>query len=1020
MRVLRLGLANIGPYVDPVRIDFTTLGLDGPFLLEGPTGAGKSTLIDAIVFALYGKVSGRESDEARLVSTFREPGEIPWVELEVETRRGVYRVHRSPAHTRPARRGGGDVTENAQARLWKLDEPGSAGTPVCVRVEEVNRELRDAIGLTCDQFTQTVVLPQGDFASFLHATPEERKGILTRVFGTQVYDDMLAALDESARAHETAAATAESSWRGAAATFASLSWPGGADEDGPAARFAAAVASADREMADRLATARCEAAASHVGAERDAVAEAEAGLASAEATLREAEQGNALAAQWAALQAERTRLSDRTEAMEAERKALVAAERAERARQPIRGWRDARDRMVATQRVLDEAAGRAVAAVDVPPRPGEDAPEEVVGTWLRALTAARLRCEQDRAGIAAWLDRASAYQTSAADLAGDRAAAGAEATAVARAEENLREGDAAIAALMAELAAAEAAAVLLPGARVARDQAQAALDRVRERESLANRCEAAQARMEALAGRLGDAVRAHADAHAAWLGGLAADLASELIDGQPCPVCGSAEHPSPARTVEGHATRSAVDASAAAEAEAAHALGTAREEAAGLQAVWEQTVQAAGGVTRENAEASREAAAGAVEAAERAVARVAAITAEVRAGQARQAEERAGLDVRRAALVHREGGFAAREAALAAERAALDAEERVAGSFEARAMSLRDRAEVLDALVDAGNAGLEARRAAAQREAEVTALLAGLGFADVAAVGAALVPPAELARRTQALTAFDEARAGVEARLAGLAGAGEAFAVDEAPLRACVEACRGVAERCHERLGAAVHQAHAVEAALADLRGRAVALAACEAESRPWARMRRVASGQNDLSMTLPTFVLIRRFDEVLDLANQRLIAMTDGRYELERSDDREGRTRRQGLGLAMIDHDADDARRPTRTLSGGETFLTSLALALGLSDAVTAEAGGIELGTLWVDEGFGSLDGENLDRVMAQLAALRVGGRQVGVISHVEDMVVRITDRLTVHSRGDGTSMLTCTIPGVVEAAPA
>ncbi|MCL2316550.1 MAG: hypothetical protein FWC46_05630 [Actinomycetia bacterium] len=119
-----------------------------------------------------------------------------------------------------------------------------------------------------------------------------------------------------------------------------------------------------------------------------------------------------------------------------------------------------------------------------------------------------------------------------------------------------------------------------------------------------------------------------------------------------------------------------------------------------------------------------------------------------------------------------------------------------------------------------------------------------------------------------------------------------------------------------------------------------------------------------------------------------------------------------------MVDHEADDARRPTRTLSGGETFLTSLALALGLSDAVTAEAGGIELGTLLVDEGFGSLDAENLDRVMAQLAALRAGGRQVGVISHVEELKGRITDRLTVRPRGGGTSVVTCAVPGVIRPA--
>ena len=183
------------------------------------------------------------------------------------------------------------------------------------------------------------------------------------------------------------------------------------------------------------------------------------------------------------------------------------------------------------------------------------------------------------------------------------------------------------------------------------------------------------------------------------------------------------------------------------------------------------------------------------------------------------------------------------------------------------------------------------------------------------------------------------------------------------------------------------------------------------AAAEPYLRMADLANGAgaNLDNVTLPTFVLLRRFEEVVDLANARLDAMTGGRYALRRTDAREGRSHKLGLGLEVIDHASTDAARDPKTLSGGETFQASLAMALGLADAVTAEAGGIELSTLFVDEGFGSLDPEALDQVMDQLTALRDGGRCVGVVSHVADMKQRIAERVTVIPRRDGTSTLSC-----------
>ena len=192
-----------------------------------------------------------------------------------------------------------------------------------------------------------------------------------------------------------------------------------------------------------------------------------------------------------------------------------------------------------------------------------------------------------------------------------------------------------------------------------------------------------------------------------------------------------------------------------------------------------------------------------------------------------------------------------------------------------------------------------------------------------------------------------------------------------------------------------------------------LALTRMAPEAAPVVRMAELATAgdRNLRKVTLPTYVLLRRFEQVIDQANDRLESMTHGRYSLQRTDEKEGRSRKLGLGLVVIDHLPVDTARETQTLSGGETFLASLAMALGLSDTVTAEAGGISLDSLFVDEGFGSLDPESLDMVMGQLEKLRAGGRNVGVVSHVTEMKQRIAERISVRKLPDGSSTLTTTV---------
>ena len=248
MHLHRLELCAIGPFADTFSVDFDALGASGLFLLEGPTGAGTSTLIDAVVFALYGQVAGADSSSERLHSDVAPSDRTPYVELEFSTARGLYRVRRTPKHQRPSRRGVGVVTENASARLWRLLGPVAAGDelavgePVATRVEEVGREISDAVGLSREQFTQTVVLPQGEFAAFLRSDPEARRRLLQRLFGTEVYDRVVARLEDRRKRAKQQRAEATATVAGAVRAFSGAAGVEGDDE-------AELVATADADEA---------------------------------------------------------------------------------------------------------------------------------------------------------------------------------------------------------------------------------------------------------------------------------------------------------------------------------------------------------------------------------------------------------------------------------------------------------------------------------------------------------------------------------------------------------------------------------------------------------------------------------------------------------------------------------------------------------------------------------------------------------------------------------------------------
>ena len=338
--------------------------------------------------------------------------------------------------------------------------------------------------------------------------------------------------------------------------------------------------------------------------------------------------------------------------------------------------------------------------------------------------------------------------------------------------------------------------------------------------------------------------------------------------------------------------------------------------------------------------------------------------------------------------------------------AALDGHDSVAARAGALTVQARRWQSALETLarVAAADGDLEIR------QIEIDKALSGSPFDTVEAVRASFVDAADLQRLQSSIESRRRARSHCEAELASpeLASVDvdEVIDLDAAQTtldaaEATLAGAQGEHARFSQRLSDSRTRAEEIQNSLSAQRAVADSTEAI-------VRMADLASAStpdNAKSMSLPTFVLRERFVDVVASANERLATMSDGRYRLEHVEERRG-NRRSGLDLLVRDAHSERPRDPA-TLSGGESFYCSLALALGLADVVTAEAGGVDLGTLFVDEGFGSLDADTLEHVLEVLQGLASSGRVVGIVSHVPELKDQIAERISVIPNRDGSSRL-------------
>ncbi len=992
MRIHRLDITAFGPFAGEVSIDLDELSSAGLFLLTGATGAGKTSVLDAVCFALYGAVPGDRQLAKRLRSDQAADGVAPAVRMELTVQGRRFRIQRSPAWERAKKRGHGLTTEQPHV----LVEERIAGhwVPLASRLDEAGQLVSGLLGMTMTQFCQVQLLPQGRFQEFLRAESDDRRRLLQRLFRTSRFEDVERWLRDHRRTLRRTSADHHDRVADLVSRISEVS-----SEALPETWEIAGL----EPVADRL---RPWAGRLRADAERASATDGERATAAATAA---SEAGEALDAgrtlldrqrRLARARAERSALADQIPAHRVTVQRLESARRAEALLPLCDVAARAADAVHAAEQRAAAARATLLAA-----DPGADPAPPGLADRARRLTdrAARVRAAQPRAEERAQLQALQvAFQH-------DLATVDAELTHVTARLEALPDE------VAARRTAEEEARRAVGDLELARAEVTVVEQRLvaaRQVVTLVAARQEAEVEHRLAVGLVQDQKEVWLALQERRLSGMAAEMAGSLAVGGCCPVCGSAEHPSPARpapdapdALAERAARKAVDdaeavrhAHAGAVADLDAQLALARERA-GHHSVAALAGEAAGRATRiERLRVGAQTLDAAVTARSDSEATLEELTA-----------RRSELTAARARLETARHEHRTRIEEITRELADL-VSDTATESLTVLADELDTRARACVDLERAAGDVDRCRAAEQQASAQLEDACRSHGFDTVAEARAAIRPPEEVAQLADAVRDREVRLTALEATLADpdLRQARHAAVPDVAALDAAHQAA--AAELAAARAAASVSLGRAERLATLDGElGRALAAWTPARDALDVAdRLTSLVDGtspDNRLKMRLSGYVLAFRLRQVVAAANERLVAMTDHRYRLEHSDDRGAGEARGGLSLRVRDDWSGETRDPV-TLSGGETFVVSLALALGLADVIAHEAGGSELDTLFVDEGFGTLDADTLDDVMDTLDSLRDGGRVVGVVSHVAELRDRIPTQLHVRKHRSGSTV--------------
>ena len=918
MRPIRLVISAFGPYAGKEVLELDKLGDNGLYLITGKTGAGKTSIFDAIAYALYDGPSGDTRDDSMFRSQYAEPETETYVELDFECKGKVYKVRRNPAYMRPSRRGEGMVKQNAGAALCYPD-----GRIVDKSKAAVTEAITEIIGIDRKQFLQIAMIAQGEFRKVLLANTETRQGIFRQLFKTDRY----ARLEELISTDRNALRNKQQLTKQSLLAFTS----GLACAD-------------DYAQADLVDAAKRNEKGSELTTE-EIVALVTDLIASDEKAKEEVA---------AALKKIETQLE----------KVNARLTKAEELAKNEAEYRNKSAALPLKMQELDAAKLKRDEAAD---KKGEIERGEKKMTLL----------EKELPDY----DRLDALQKEVAALEKSTAESG---QAIKATRQRVEEKE-------QELTDFKETLKSLEGASLKKEKLETEQKRLEERQvklrSLRENLENLRSAQSNLAAaqeeykRLGKAAKACADEynelHKRFLDGQAGIMASELTEGMPCPVCGALSHPNLAKTSTEVPTESELKQAQKAAENANRQAELKSGECAKLKGKLEELEKS---VQAQSKELLGVAASEAEEIVEE---KTAQLNQEWKALSAKIQKE--GENVRKKADIER--SLPEKERALdELKKRIIELEKRLATETESKKLKSEQQEKLVKTLAFPAKAlaydaldDFKRTVVAMKNEIERTEK----AFHD----------------RNSELTKLQgevEALRGVVQKSEKIDLEAERSAKNEllTQKRELQDKSEGIASRLHSnRISLAGIEKTAQESKELDEHYRWLN-ALCDMATGG-------ISGKERVSFE--TYVQMGYFERILRRANLRLQKMTGGQFDLIRRVDPLNKRAQVGLDIDVLDHHKGTSR-PAEQLSGGEQFKASLALALGLSDEIQSSAGGVRLDSMFIDEGFGSLDSESRQLAIATLQELTEGKRLVGIISHVEVLKSEIDKQIVVEKhKGEG-----------------
>jgi len=967
MRPIKLTMSAFGPYSGEEVLELNKLKGCGIYLITGDTGAGKTTIFDAITFALYGEASGDNRKPDMLRSQYAEPSTKTFVELEFEHMGRSYRVRRNPTYERPKLRGNGTAAENADASIEYLNRDGESERVISGKLSEVNSAIEEIIGLDRSQFSQVAMVAQGAFLKLLYAGTQEREKIFRQIFRTERWEKLQNLLkEEERRANDT--------YNDRMKKVHML--------------FSTVEAGADQGLAEELGEFQALDNNSFIfDEEKSGLIEK---IIEGDILLKKQLLKEAKAAEEEIKKSEKIIEAAKSVIDLVEKAGTLAVE----ADEYLKLQEEAETELKAAEsrKPEGEEATRTAALIRSELKKYDEADELKIKITEGEEALKEAEAEAKKAKTKEE-STAAAIKTLKADL-----------TRAGNCEADLVKAEAELESKSAEKENVEAAAALC---RQFIEKAEAASS------SKKNYVDARNGYLEKS--------ELYEDERKIFLDNQAGIIAAELREGEKCPVCGSTHHPEPAKACNETTTKEALDE-----------LKKSVEKASTLQEKLSGIANRAQGESRQ-----------AFEAAAKAVKSLK--LADIEQGSFNEAND----EVKSKDISEMLSGDLAEietEEKIRIAQSFLSRCEKESGELEALCTELEERVQELSdrieektktaAKLEGLELGLpELEKTSAKREEAVIALkVEAAGLVELAKKSVEGLSYNSKAEAEEAAESQEKIKADIEAEIEEKRKSAEKHRRISAEKRAEAEAYRKQADEGLEKLGAEPEKAlsnaeTAVEAIgnrLAELKAEEE-LAAVRINKNRGAldnlnkALPQLKKSEDNLRMirsladtaggkiaekdklSLETYIQMEYFDRIVARANVRLLEMSSGQYELRRRALPVGKRRNEGLELDVFDH-YNNTLRDVKSLSGGEGFKAALSLALGTSDEIQESSGGVKLETMFIDEGFGSLDDESVNQALNALSFLAESDRLVGIISHVETLKQRIDAQIVVKKSRTGS----------------